>query len=220
MVLLLLSIVVYSLLFGSFGFFLGNRRQKQEELMDNLVKEVSRRSGVSPKNIVIMGESEFLQKMQEDSHIIQEGKKKKNVAIEIKDGVILPDEAAFNRMGEKIIMAVLEAFSEKKMDLLAKLLTADLFKIFRQNLEGRESIFSRVTVVSFEGKEIYQKDLVSENKYVQLKVVMNQVKYEEDDQHQLITGSRDKLWKIKEIWTFVPSGLHDGYWLVKSLARC
>jgi predicted lipid-binding transport protein (Tim44 family) len=134
------------------------------------------------------------------------------------------DEQAFLRASERAVVTILDAFSDRRIDILQKLLMKDLFEVLREKIENMGENILKLVVVSFEEKNIVEKIMRNKSNEVitvKLKIAMRQVNYIEDKDHNVVSGSKSKMRKVLEEWTFVKSQSEKrGVWLLKSLNRC
>lgn len=213
-VLLILTILLYRLLFSNFGFMSG-KDKKRQEAASNFVKSMNK----SQKNvdISIIGDKEIFDKMYDNYtkkikfKISKSDKKQEEF-----------DEKAFIKISEKTITKISEAFSEKNAEALEKMLTKDLFKIFKEKIDNMHNQIYKSVIVYFKDISIENKKITKKTKVVSLRVKTEQVNYIEDEGGNIINGSKDKPSEITELWTFVQSQSSNNntpvtVWLLESI---
>lgn len=217
-VLLILVIFVYKLLFSNFGLTSDDEKRKQNDIANNFIKNVtntanSNNDGKTKKKVVVLGNIEEFNKIYKN-YLNRTNKQKKA------DGKVEFDESKFLKSVEKAIAMVMDAFSEKRLDVLEKMLTKDLFQIFKKRIENSEDLIYKAVVIAITDKTIESKIFNKRNKAITLKVTMDQINYVENTQGELISGSRDKTIRVTELWTFIQNqskDLADDIWLLKSI---
>lgn len=217
-ILLILVVFVYKLLFSNFGLTSDDEKRKQSDIANDFIKSVtdvndSNDSEKNKKKVVILGNVDEFNKIYKNYLNRISKQKKFSVKTEF-------DENRFLRSAEKAIAMIMEAFSEKRLDVLEKMLTKDLFNVFRKKIENNEDLIYRVVVVSVMDKSIESKIFNKRNKTIVLKITMEQINYVENIQGELVSGSRDKTIRVTELWTFVQNqskDLTEDIWLLKSV---
>lgn len=217
-VLLILVIFIYKLLFSNFGLTSDDEKRKQNDIANNFIKNVtntanSNNDGKTKKKVVVLGNIEEFNKIYKN-YLNRTNKQKKA------DGKVEFDESKFLKSAEKAIAMVMDAFSEKRLDVLEKMLTKDLFQIFKKRIENSEDLIYKAVVIAITDKTIESKIFNKRNKAITLKVTMDQINYVENTQGELISGSRDKTIRFTELWTFIQNqskDLADDIWLLKSI---
>lgn len=213
-VLLILTILLYRLLFSNFGF-MSEKDKKRQEAASNFVKSMNK----SQKNvdIPIIGDKEIFDKMYDN--YTKKTKFKISKADKKQEEF---DEKAFIKISEKTITKISEAFSEKNAEALEKMLTKDLFKIFKEKIDNMHNQIYKSVIVYFKDISIENKKITKKTKVVSLRVKTEQVNYIEDESGNIINGSKDKPSEITELWTFVQSQSSNNnipviVWLLESI---
>ena len=130
------------------------------------------------------------------------------------------DENKFLKSAEKVAGMVIDAFSEKRLDVLEKMLTTDLFQIFKKKIENSVDIIYKSVIVAVTDKKIESKILDKKNKEITVRINTDQINYIENTQGEIINGSKDKIVKVEELWTFVKDqtkNQENDAWLLKSI---
>ena len=130
------------------------------------------------------------------------------------------DENKFLKSAEKVVGMVMDAFSEKRLDVLEKMLTTDLFQIFKKKIENSVDIIYKSVIVAVTDKKIESKILDKKNKEITVRINTDQINYIENTQGEIINGSKDKIVKVEELWTFVKDqtkNQENDAWLLKSI---
>ncbi|MDR1494845.1 MAG: TIM44-like domain-containing protein [Rickettsiales bacterium] len=227
LVLLILTAFLYGILFSNFGFLPGIGRGKREKAAKNLSKKTPTTGGGWPCGAVEKDNREPIWGgicgQNCEGHRVDAVTDKVNAA---EKGKIRFDEILFLKLSEALIVAVAEAFSEKRFDLLRNMLTDDLFRAVEEKINSREGHVSyKTVVVSFDEKVLEEKqadEYIRTNMVVNMRVLMNQINYMEDQNNNIVYGSKNAIEKVSEIWKFVldTEGKSQGRWLVKSIGRC
>lgn len=214
-ILLVLTILLYRLLFSNFGFMSEKDKKRQEEAVSNFMKNMNK----SPENgdILIIGDKETFDKMYNN---YKEKIRVKISKTEKKREEF--DEKAFIKISEKVITKISEAFSEKNIQALEKMLTKDLFKIFKEKIDNMHNQIYKSVIVYFKDISIENKKITKKSKIVSLRVKTEQVNYIEDESGNIVSGSKDKSSEITELWTFIESQSTDNgvpvvVWLLESI---
>lgn len=214
-ILLVLTILLYRLLFSNFGFMSEKDKKRQEEAVSNFMKNMNK----SPENgdILIIGDKETFDKMYNN---YKEKIRVKISKTEKKHEEF--DEKAFIKISEKVITKISEAFSEKNIQALEKMLTKDLFKIFKEKIDNMHNQIYKSVIVYFKDISIENKKITKKSKIVSLRVKTEQVNYIEDESGNIVSGSKDKSSEITELWTFIESQSTDNgvpvvVWLLESI---
>lgn len=130
-------------------------------------------------------------------------------------------EEIFLRQVENVVEMVLLAFTESKKDVLKTLLDKNLMDNFEKridkNLEDKN--FLKNVIVSFENKEILSKNLELVIPSISVKLSMKQMNYVEDSNGNVIYGDKNKVVLVNEIWNFVKNNDKNisSPWLVESI---
>ena len=216
-ILLVVVIFVYKLLFSNFGLMSDEEKRKQNDIANDFIKNVTNTgfndTDKNEKKVVIFGNIEEYNKIYKN--YINRVNKQKDPAKKVDF-----DETKFMKSAEKAISMIMDAFSEKRLDVLEKMLVKELFQIFKNKIENSNDLIYKVVVISVIDKSIESKIINKKNKTVALKVTTEQINYIENTQGELISGSKDKVIKITELWTFTQGQIKDSQeyvWLLKSI---
>lgn len=216
-ILLVVVIFVYKLLFSNFGLMSDEEKRKQNDIANDFIKNVTNTgfndTDKNEKKVVIFGNIEEYNKIYKN--YINRVNKQKDPAKKVDF-----DETKFMKSAEKAISMIMDAFSEKRLDVLEKMLVKELFQIFKSKIENSNDLIYKVVVISVIDKSIESKIINKKNKTVALKVTTEQINYIENTQGELISGSKDKVIKITELWTFTQGQIKDSQeyvWLLKSI---
>ncbi len=216
-ILLVVVISVYKLLFSNFGLMSDEEKRKQNDIANDFIKNVTNTgfndTDKNEKKVVIFGNIEEYNKIYKN--YINRVNKQKDPAKKVDF-----DETKFMKSAEKAISMIMDAFSEKRLDVLEKMLVKELFQIFKNKIENSNDLIYKVVVISVIDKSIESKIINKKNKTVALKVTTEQINYIENTQGELISGSKDKVIKITELWTFTQGQIKDSQeyvWLLKSI---
>jgi hypothetical protein len=216
-----MTLILYKVLFKKFGFLSSSGQEKREEAVTNFVKKITGKDSVEVKKLVIIGDREVLEEIydsRDDRGITLENE----VKIAQKSDKF--DESAFLKASERAIVTILDAFSAKRIDILEKLLEKDLFETFKEKIKTIGESTFKIVVVSFGEKSIFEKitrTKSDEVSVVRLRVAMEQIDYVEDRDRKVVLGSKDRIRRVLEEWTFTKSQNEKKvFWLLKSLNRC
>lgn len=211
-ILLILTIILFKILFNNFGFLPPNSidNEKKNEAINKFINNLS-----STKNTDGVKNND--KKIFEDIY--------NNYVHKIKNvsNKNMPNKEVFNddvfiKSAEKAVVMVLEAFTEKKFDILKRMLTKEMLIVFENNIKKAEinNYNYKTVIVSFEKVLIVEKDLVQQN-IVKVNLNMKQINYIEDNEGNIISGSKDKIKDVSENWTFIRSDIDRNFWLLKSI---
>ncbi|MDR1425583.1 MAG: 39S ribosomal protein L45 [Rickettsiales bacterium] len=226
--LLILTVLLYGILFSSFGFPMGLDRRNYEETTGSSSGDFPHGGEEGQHMKKAIADDEKDQKLSGENQVggihdsyaawpLARDKKTK-----LTENRIIFDETLFMKLGESMIVAVLEAFSSKRLDILENLLADDFFRAMAEKIESLdEHVFYRTVVVSFDEKILERKTehrVVEMGERLTLRVTMNQINYVENEDGTILSGSKSTIEKISEVWTFVFPGSQKGRqcWLVES----
>jgi predicted lipid-binding transport protein (Tim44 family) len=210
--LIILTFILFKALFSSFGFIPAENKNKKNEALDNFIKKLSMTSGGVKTN----QNSNPLEEMY--NNYVKRLKNVSNADNKTPTNNSF-DEKTFIKSAERAVVAVLEAFSQKKFDILENLLARGMLNTFKENVQKAEvdGFSYKTVVISFENSTILKKNLDSEAKTVKVKFLMKQINYVENKEGDVVSGSKSKVEDIVEEWTFVQSDVKENYWLLKSI---
>lgn len=213
-ILLIAVIFVYKLLFSNFGLTSDEEKRKQNNVANNFIKNVTNTEpNNNSKKVIVFGDIEEFNKIYKN-YINRVSKQK---TLQDKDEF---DENKFLKSAEKVAGMVIDAFSEKRLDVLEKMLTTDLFQIFKKKIENSVDIIYKSVIVAVTDKKIESKILDKKNKEITVRINTDQINYIENTQGEIINGSKDKIVKVEELWTFVKDqtkNQENDVWLLKSI---
>lgn len=223
MILLILTLILYGLLFRNFGVMSEEDRKKQEEMLENFLNDMNRNATAGdgndgkttkPKVIVIGGGRIFNRARQ--------NKYKKNGSKTPADMEKLGElnEKYLLKTAEKLMVHITEAFSGKKLDLLEKMLTRELFTLFKGKIEAMGDSSYHSVIISFKTLTIGSREVRNSEEHVTFKASMEQINYVEDGEGNVLRGSRDKISEIDESWTFKLNRVADSSaidWLLETV---
>ncbi len=213
-ILLIAVIFVYKLLFSNFGLTSDEEKRKQNNVANNFIKNVTNTEpNNNSKKVIVFGDIEEFNKIYKN-YINRVSKQK---TLQDKDEF---DENKFLKSAEKVVGMVMDAFSEKRLDVLEKMLTTDLFQIFKKKIENSVDIIYKSVIVAVTDKKIESKILDKKNKEITVRINTDQINYIENTQGEIINGSKDKIVKVEELWTFVKDqtkNQENDVWLLKSI---
>lgn len=213
-ILLIAVIFVYKLLFSNFGLTSDEEKRKQNNVANNFIKNVTNTEpNNNSKKVIVFGDIEEFNKIYKN-YINRVSKQK---TLQDKDEF---DENKFLKSAEKVVGMVMDAFSEKRLDVLEKMLTTDLFQIFKKKIENSVDIIYKSVIVAVTDKKIESKILDKKNKEITVRINTDQINYIENTQGEIINGSKDKIVKVEELWTFVKEqtkNQENDVWLLKSI---
>lgn len=213
-ILLIAVIFVYKLLFSNFGLTSDEEKRKQNNVANNFIKNVTNTEpNNNSKKVIVFGDIEEFNKIYKN-YINRVSKQK---TLQDKDEF---DENKFLKSAEKVAGMVIDAFSEKRLDVLEKMLTTDLFQIFKKKIENSVDIIYKSVIVAVTDKKIESKILDKKNKEITVRINTDQINYIENTQGEIINGSKDKIVKVEELWTFVKDqtkNQENDAWLLKSI---
>lgn len=213
-ILLIAVIFVYKLLFSNFGLTSDEEKRKQNNVANNFIKNVTNTEpNNNSKKVIVFGDIEEFNKIYKN-YINRVSKQK---TLQDEDEF---DENKFLKSAEKVVGMVMDAFSEKRLDVLEKMLTTDLFQIFKKKIENSVDIIYKSVIVAVTDKKIESKILDKKNKEITVRINTDQINYIENTQGEIINGSKDKIVKVEELWTFVKDqtkNQENDVWLLKSI---
>ena len=128
------------------------------------------------------------------------------------------DEAKFLKLSEKAVVAILNSFSNNNLEELKSLLSNKIFTVFEKNILNNQqnNMFCKTVIVSINEKIILEKTISDCFSSVKLSLKMQQINYIEDNNKEVISGSKDKVNNINEVWTFTKTN-ENKYWLLDSI---
>jgi predicted lipid-binding transport protein (Tim44 family) len=114
------------------------------------------------------------------------------------------NEKAFLYGSETAFEMVVSSLSNKDFDTLRVLLSKNIFEEFKKEIEKMDKKDQRMsaTVVSIPKKEIKSAKIVGKFAYIDVFFESEQIIFIEDNNGKVISGSKDDIKTISEIWTF------------------
>ena len=211
--LLIITLFLFKMLFNTFGFTTMQDANKRDEAIKKFIKNVSYKEDTNTK------ETQHKDKNEDDlqffKNIYSNYADKKEETQKQEDTF---DEAKFLKLSEKAIVAILNSFSNNNLEELKNLLSNKMFVTFEKNiLENQQNnMFCKTVIVSINEKTILEKVISDCFSSIKLSLKMQQINYIEDNNNEVISGSKDKVNNIDEIWTFVKTN-ESKYWLLDSI---
>lgn len=211
--LLIITLFLFKMLFNTFGFTTMQDANKRDEAIKKFIKNVSYKEDTNTK------ETQHKDKNEDDlqffKNIYNNYADKKEETQKQEDTF---DEAKFLKLSEKAIVAILNSFSNNNLEELKNLLSNKMFVTFEKNiLENQQNnMFCKTVIVSINEKTILEKVISDCFSSIKLSLKMQQINYIEDNNNEVISGSKDKVNNIDEIWTFVKTN-ESKYWLLGSI---
>ena len=128
----------------------------------------------------------------------------------------------FIRQVEKVVEEVVSDFAEGKKEPLKELLTDKMFATFANEIDNntKNRLLLKSVIVSFDDKKILN-DFTYNSENVSIALTMKQINYIEDENGNIIHGSKDNYVIIKEIWTFIKNKNQEisSPWLVDNISE-
>lgn len=211
--LLIITLFLFKMLFNTFGFTTMQDANKRDEAIKKFIKNVSYKEDTNTK------ETQHKDKNEDDlqffKNIYNNYADKKEETQKQEDTF---DEVKFLKLSEKAIVAILNSFSNNNLEELKNLLSNKMFVTFEKNiLENQQNnMFCKTVIVSINEKTILEKVISDCFSSIKLSLKMQQINYIEDNNNEVISGSKDKVNNIDEIWTFVKTN-ESKYWLLDSI---
>ena len=215
LILLFLTLLVFGTLFKSFGFTMGPEKERAVKDFVNKMSNNTVDGQVVKKNTPFTGEEtvknnlkeekdDFLTKMYEN-YI----NKKKSTTVNTFN------KDLFLKSSEKAVVTILEYFSSENLEFLKNLLTDNMYTIFEKqiNTNKANNVKYKTIVLSIDQKDIC--DISEYDTKIKVKFSMKQFNYVEDNEGNLIRGSKDIPQDINEIWTFIKG--NNNMWLLNSI---
>lgn len=206
-----MTALIFKILFSNFGFMPSSEDKKKDEAINCFIKNVSSSNTKPNKSKLSSNDKNFLENMYKDytnriKNISSKNKKKEEF-----------NEELFKKTSEKAVVTILDAFNKKDFKILEQMLTKQMLEVFNKNIkEAEEKGFNyRTVVICFDEINILEKDFENMPNSIKLNLKMKQINYAEDNESNLVLGSKDKITTVAENWTFVKND--NNYWLLKSI---
>lgn len=196
LILLLIVVVIFKFLFSNFG----NLNERDISERDKILDQLSRMMNNGGQNEIII--------------------KDVSVNDNVNDGREIDINNELINTAKKVIETVNLALSNNDEKVLSELLTKDLFMIFKKNIDENminNRVFKTI-VVSFEDVAISSINMNSMN----VRVVMNQINYIQDNNGNFLSGDKSKIVKVVENWEFVKNTDKTSLipWLINNISEC
>lgn len=213
--LLILTVILFKTLFSTFGFTTTQDITKRDEAIKKFIGSISTNKKQEKENNSNITKEEdiiFFKDIYKNYTEKQEETKKQEEKTD------LFDEQKFLKLSEKAVVAILNSFSTNKLDELKELLTPKMFKVFEKNIleSQKQDMFCKTVIVSVNDKNILEKVISDCFSSVKLSLKMQQINYIENSNGEVISGSKDRVNNISEIWIFTKTS-NDKYWLLDSI---
>ena len=209
--LLILTVILFKTLFSTFGFTTMQDINKRDEAIKKFIGNMSTDSKSKENKQSKEEDIIFFKDIYKNYTEKQEETKKQ-------DNVTVFDEQKFLKLSEKAVVAILNSFSTNKLEELKELLTPKMFEVFEKNIleNQKQDMFCKTVIVSVNEKNILEKVISDCFSSVKLSLKMQQINYIENTKGEVISGSKDIVNDIKEVWTFTKTS-NDKYWLLDSI---
>ena len=130
------------------------------------------------------------------------------------------NEDKFLKGAENAVEMVNDSFSNKDLETLKELLTTQVYNNFKKQIDelSNQNRVLKSSLISFLSNKI--NDIIVKNKMINIDVVfeMEQINFVEDKDGNVIMGSKKKIQKVKEKWTFEKkTGDKTNFWLIKNI---
>lgn len=218
--LLIITILLFKTLFNVFGFTNTKNVNDKDEAIKNFLNNIVNNSDNTKENTNNNNNINNIKYFENiyNNHI----NKIKNVTdntdkTDIKQ-VFIFDEELFLKLSEKAITMILNSFSENRLDILKQLMTNNMYLIFEKNVleNQKNNMFYKTVLVSIKDKNIIEKDIKDNSGTIKLSLKMQQINYIEDKNGDIISGSKDRINEVNEIWVFVKN-IDNNSWLLSSI---
>lgn len=215
--LLILTLLLFKTLFSTFGFTTTQDLDKRDKAIKNFIKNVSKtkndeNSDNDKNNIKNTYDVNFFE------NIYNNYNNKNNINIKSKKTVEVFDENKFLKLSERAVVMILNSFSDNNSNVLKELLTYKMFSVFEKNIlqNVENNTFYKTIIVSIDDKKIIDKTINNNFSSITLSLNMKQINYIENNENEIISGSKDKINIVNETWTFVKTN-NDKYWLLDNI---
>lgn len=215
LILLIAVILIFKTLFSNFGFTSTEERKKEEEAINEFLKQKFANSN-EIKNVYVI------------DLVNKKSNSEKNNSIEELANETLKKESSeqmkelFLKQVEKVVEEVVRDFAEGRKEPLKELLTNKMFETFSNEIDNnlKNKLLLKSVIVSFDDKKILN-DFNYNSENVSIALTMKQINYIEDENGNIMHGSKDDYVIIKEIWTFVKNNNREisSPWFVDSISE-
>lgn len=130
------------------------------------------------------------------------------------------NEDKFLKGAENAVEMINDSFSNKDLETLKELLTTQVYSNFKKQIDelNNQNRILKSSLISFLSNKI--DNIVVKNKNINIDVLfeMEQINFVEDKDGNIIMGSKKKIQKVKEKWTFEKkTGDKTNFWLIKNI---
>ena len=130
------------------------------------------------------------------------------------------NEDKFLKGAENAVEMINDSFSNKDLETLKELLTTQVYNNFKKQIDelNNQNRILKSSLISFLSNKI--DNIVVKNKNINIDVLfeMEQINFVEDKDGNIIMGSKKKIQKVKEKWTFEKkAGDKTNFWLIKNI---
>lgn len=211
--LLILTVILFKILFNTFGFTTTQDINKRDEAIKKFIGSISTSNKQEKESNTVKEEDIIFFK-----DIYKNYTEKKEETKTQENNTNLFDEQKFLKLSEKAVVAILNSFSTNKLSELKELLTPKMFDVFEKNIleNQKQDMFCKTVIVSINEKTILEKVVSDCFSSIKLSLKMQQINYVENSKGEVLSGSKDKVNNIGEIWTFIKTS-NDKYWLLDSI---
>lgn len=221
LILLIVTILVFKSLFNTFGFTTTQDINKKEQAIEKFFNKIAEDQNVNLKQIDNSNKTNnediiFFNNIYNKYKGKTQQIKQNDITSHINNIFI---EEKFLKSSEKVVVTILNSFSENKLDVLEGLLTKKMFNIFKENILNnlKKNIFCKTVIVSIDDKKIIDKQTDTYPNKISLLLTTKQINYIENSSSEIISGSKSKINEIKETWHFVKENGNSEYWLLDSI---
>lgn len=130
------------------------------------------------------------------------------------------NEDKFLKGAENAVEMINDSFSNKDLETLKELLTTQIYNNFKKQIDelNNQNRILKSSLISFLSNKI--DNIVVKNKNINIDVLfeMEQINFVEDKDGNIVMGSKKKIQKVKEKWTFEKkTGDKTNFWLIKNI---
>jgi hypothetical protein len=116
----------------------------------------------------------------------------------------LMDLSLFLQEADSAVEEVINVFSKNDLETLKKILSKNLYLEFEKTLDltKNKKQHIRSSIISVIKKEILNMEIKAKLFYVDVMFETEQINFIEDEKGKIISGNKDKIEIIKEVWSF------------------
>jgi predicted lipid-binding transport protein (Tim44 family) len=137
----------------------------------------------------------------------------KSIAKKIIDNIPGFSLTVFEKISSKVLEIVINAYDKKDLKVLSELLTSKVLSSLQESINSSEK--DRIALVSIKDKKIIK---ISQDDHDRFKIEilfnLEQIHYTEDENGNIVSGSKSDIVSTKECWSFVKS---DKNWLIEEI---